>query len=114
MYMSVDGPRAVLLLVNNYRLIAPLGVVPDPISLQDLPLISEDSAKEKQAADSPMKTESATVSFIGAGLPPVPQKLVQRIQAGDFVDMAELLPDRLGINAGSKVIKTIKNKSGAK
>ena len=40
------------------------------------------------------------------------QKLVQRTQAGDFVDMAELFPDRLGINAGrdpqSKVIRTIK------
>lgn len=32
---------------------------------------------------------------VGAGLPPVPQKLVEQIQAGEYVDMVELLPDRL-------------------
>ena len=37
---------------------------------------------------------------IGIGLPPVPQKLVMRIQAGEYIDMAELLPDRLGISTG--------------
>ena len=30
----------------------------------------------------------------------MPQKLVSRIQAGVFVDMSELLPDRLGVNSG--------------
>ena len=51
----------------------------------------------------PPKANKATVLFIGAGLPPVPQKLVQRIQAGEYVDMPELLPDRLGVNAGPPV-----------
>ena len=51
----------------------------------------------------PPKADKATVLFIGAGLPPVPQKLVQRIQAGEYVDMSELLPDRLGVNAGPPV-----------
>ena len=37
---------------------------------------------------------------VGAGLPPVPKKLVARIQAGEYVDMAELLPDRLSVSAG--------------
>ena len=35
--------------------------------------------------------------MIGAGLPPIPAKLVSKIEAGEFVDMAELLPDRFGI-----------------
>ena len=34
--------------------------------------------------------------FIGAGLPPVPQKMVAKIQSNEFVDMSELLPNRLG------------------
>ena len=34
--------------------------------------------------------------FIGAGLPPVPQKMVAKIQSNEFVDMSELLPDCLG------------------
>ena len=37
------------------------------------------------------------VLSIGASLPPVPRKLVKRIQAGEFVDMAEVLPDRMGV-----------------
>ena len=41
--------------------------------------------------------------YIWAGLPPVPQKLVQCIQAGEYVDVSELLPGRLGINAGPPV-----------
>ena len=34
--------------------------------------------------------------FIGQGLPPVPKKLASKIESGEFVDMSELLPDRLG------------------
>jgi len=37
--------------------------------------------------------------MIGEGLPPVPGKLVDRIQSGHFIDLAELLPDRLGVLA---------------
>ena len=42
---------------------------------------------------------------IGAGLPPVPARLVvkieAKIEAGDFVDMVELLPDMWGITKSS-------------
>ena len=38
---------------------------------------------------------------IGAGLPPVPHKMVARIQRGEFVDMVELLLDRLDCTFGS-------------
>ena len=34
--------------------------------------------------------------FIGPSLPPVPQKMVAKIQSNEFVDMSKLLPDRLG------------------
>ena len=33
--------------------------------------------------------------YIGGGLPPIPGKLVRRIQNGHFIDMTELLPDNL-------------------
>ena len=39
-----------------------------------------------------------TTWSIGAGLPPIPFRLIDRIQAGEFIDMAELLPERLGFN----------------
>jgi hypothetical protein len=50
--------------------------------------------KEKERAPQ----DAGAVLWIGPGLPPVPNKLVVRIQAGEFIDMAEFLPDRLGIN----------------
>ena len=49
--------------------------------------------------DTPADTDATSVLSIGAGLPPVPSELVTRIQAGKFIDMAELLPDRLGVSA---------------
>ena len=33
--------------------------------------------------------------YIGEGLPPIPEKLIRRIQDGHFINMAELLPDNL-------------------
>ena len=44
--------------------------------------------------------DTSQVLSIGAGLPPVPKTLIKRIQAEEFIDMSELLPDCLGINAG--------------
>lgn len=34
---------------------------------------------------------------IGVGLPPISAKLVSKIEAGEYIDMAELIPDRLGV-----------------
>ena len=36
---------------------------------------------------------------IGEGLPPIPARLVRRIQSGKFIELSELLPDQLGIAA---------------
>ena len=49
--------------------------------------------KENPASKNDEAAKEVLVS-IGAGLPPVPRKLVMRIQAGDYIDMAELLPER--------------------
>ena len=54
--------------------------------------------EEQQNAEGNKGNEA--VLSIGAGLPPVPHKLVKRIQAGEFIDMSELLPNRLGVNTG--------------
>ena len=37
----------------------------------------------------------STTSFLGAALPPVPHKLVEKIESGAFVEMGELLPSHL-------------------
>ena len=35
-------------------------------------------------------------SSMGAGIHPVPEKMISRIEAGKYIEMAELLPDCLG------------------
>ena len=66
---------------------AALGKVPDPTALAHLNLISDQSEasrpKVKPPADLQATADKVTVMFIWARLPPVPQKLVQRIQAGE-------------------------------
>ena len=49
------------------------------------------------AGKSNCNTGGPLVSTFSAGLPPVPTKLVQRIQDGEFIDMGELATDRLGL-----------------
>ena len=49
--------------------------------------------------------------FIGAATPPVPPKLVERIKAGEFIDMAELLPDRMGTSKSFIADESTKQKS---
>ena len=36
---------------------------------------------------------------IGEGLHPVPGKLIKKIESGQFIELAELLPEQLGITA---------------
>lgn len=52
--------------------------------------------KQENAEEDTGSQDKSAVLSIGAGLPPVPQKPVKRIQAGEFIDMSKLLPDRLG------------------
>ena len=37
----------------------------------------------------------STTSFLGAALPPVPHKLVEKIKSGALVEMGEILPSHL-------------------
>ena len=52
----------------------------------------------KKSDSDPKNTDASALLSIGPGLPPVPNKLVLRIQAGEFIHMAELLPDHLRIS----------------
>ena len=74
-----------------------LGKVPDKGLLAHVASIG-DQSKDK-TAESNTVSDPAAPFCIGAGLPPVPRKLVNRIQVGEFIDMAELLPDRMGISS---------------
>ena len=55
--------------------------------------------------------DTSAVLSIGAGLPPVPLRLVKRIQAGEFIDMSELL--RVLMLEGDKEEKRTKRRQVA-
>ena len=52
-------------------------------ALQHISLIGENMSPP---SGEPLSLSTNTVAF-GAGLPPVPSKLVARIEAGEFIDM---------------------------
>ena len=74
--------------------------------LQEVQQITETPPTQAQRNTSETKSPISPATFLGTqrslhmgtGLPPVPAKLVSRIEAGEFVDMAELLPDKLGFS----------------
>ena len=74
--------------------------------LQEVQQITETPPTQAQRNTSETESPIPPATFLGtqrslhmgAGLPPVPAKLVARIEAGEFVDMAELLPDKLGFS----------------
>ena len=53
------------------------------------------SEKEGGVVPSGSGAKSATPFILGESLPPIPAKLVAKIQKGEFVDMAELLRDNI-------------------
>ena len=67
-----------------------VGTLHPPTTLQQVAIIDSGTGL------SPSGTSKDTYLCIGAGLPPIPPRLVTRIEAGEFIDMAELLPDQLG------------------
>ena len=89
-----------------------LGTVPDGSLLGHV--ATTDPIDKTSDPPSAAKPSPPAMFSVGAGLPPVPKKLVDRIQGGEFVDMAELLPDRMGCTAAlfnnEKVDKLLKSK----
>ena len=71
-----------------------------PPDHQDLPCIT------------PHLQDDTTSVIIGAGLPPVPGRLVKRIREGHFIEMGELLPECLGMAAVNFEVEGSKNPKG--
>ena len=100
-------------------LIAELGVVPPPSAISDVSLINQHPQSllipsgpgNISPHQLPLRQipHSSSV-FIGAVVPPVPPKLVDRIKGGEFIDMAELLPDHIGTINPSSTDKSAKQK----
>lgn len=69
----------------------------------------------KKSDSDPKNIDPSALLSIGSGLTPIPNKLGLCIQAGEFIDMAELLPDCLGISTTpGKGDKQVTNKSAGR
>ena len=75
--------------LTSYIHYVAVGTLAPPTTLQKVVIIDSDTGL------SPSGTSKDTDICIGVGLPPIPPRLVTRIEAGEFIDMAELLPDHL-------------------
>ena len=76
---------------------SPLALNQVPIGVQ-LSHVNELSGSIQQQSGNRACTMTAVTThslYIGGGLPPIPDKLVCRIQDGHFINMADLLPDNL-------------------
>ena len=104
----------------TFHLHAELGVIPPAGAISEVSLINRQP--ESQSPPDPslnLQLYLPAVSyykegcsiFIGAATPPVPPKLVKRIKAGEFIDMAELLPDRMGTSKSFIADESTKQKS---
>ena len=100
-------------------LIAELGVVPPPNTISDASLINQHPEPlliPSRPGNNPLlqlpprQIPHSSSIFIGAVVPPVPPKLVDRIKGGEFIDMAELLPDRIGSFNPSSTDESAKQK----
>ena len=69
------------------------------------------ASRDSQRAEEPTRTTcTPSVATFGAGLPPVPAKLVKRIQEGEFIDMGKLAIDWLGLLSVEDSTKTSRSK----
>ena len=67
----------------------------DAVTSQILQQVAQIGENTNSSADSPLSHPTSSVTLV-AGLPPVPSRLVAKIESGEFIDMGELLPDQVG------------------
>ena len=97
---------------SNYPL--EMDVVPGASLLNHVPSLEVNSGIPQCTLQTERRStrESGPITVLfGAGFPPVPSKLVKKIEAGDFIDMAELRPEGLGMMEDSAPGRSTKGKT---
>ena len=67
-------------------------------------------SKSQHPAELATGEKESCIVLLGAGFAPIPSKLVKKIEEGNFVDMHELLPERLGAADESDQSRLAKNR----
>ena len=89
--------RGAWLATYSYVVGAGLGELPDQQAIAHVPLMRAGNQAVPLTDNFPQEAGEAVAApfFLSQAFGPVPEKLVKRIQALDFIDMADLLPDNL-------------------
>ena len=95
--------------MNSYY--SEIDEIPDEDQLQGVLTINDSNPRLTQ--QTPVRTPSSINKddgnvLVGASYPPVPNKLVKRIRDGEFIEMADLLPERLGAGGDNDPVKSSK------
>ena len=113
---SLPDPATPQLPSNNHRSSPAEGTLPDPVTLQ-LPSITHLTTPAVGNLPNPAMLQLPTINHlvespipqilpslqehqpvaIGEGLPPIPGKLVKKIESGLYIELGELLPDNLSV-----------------
>ena len=85
--------------------------IPDEDQLQGVLTINDSNPRLTQWT--PVRTSSSINKddgnvLVGASHPPIPNKLVKKIRDGEFIEMADLLPERLGAGGDNDPVKSSK------
>ena len=64
----------------------------------------DNNSMHNQDPVSKHKDHTGSSTFTGPGLPPIPARLVEKVQSGQFVELAELLPDHIGSLSGNPAL----------
>ena len=65
------------------------------LHIPDLDAESRNVNYQDQSLPSPFDKESTPPVHLGGGLPPIPSKIVQKVEERHFIELAELLPEHL-------------------
>jgi len=94
------GSRLLCALYTACSLWGPLG--------QQLTKELEDDIVSIDSSDPEDLLQTEKLTLISNGLPPIPNKLVQRVEEGLFVEMADLLPSYLDFDTGGEQTRSHK------
>ena len=76
--------------------------------------IAQPVPADEESVSPPPKKRAVPVFVHGLGIPPVPGRLVEKILDGQFVDMAELLPDNIELLRREAAVPRLSSDSKAR
>ena len=107
----LPGLTPVHYIMNSYY--SEIDDMPDEDQLCDVMTIndSDTGSTQRTTIRAPLSVEKDDANvLVGTSYPPVPNKLIKKIRDGEFIEMADLLPERLGAGGDNEPTKSTKKR----